>query len=222
MWPTLPHCQPWSPDTGTGASHCSVGACRNFCHQHHQQEWLSVPTAAMKCWAHVSCPKAKRNTCTYKMPGLEGGTWEFEPSWLGSKTRGSNFCEAVYKRVMLLYHFKDQMRQANSTTSKPNTTSRHCVTIRKIQKRIAWLIYRQNKTIYTINTVLEITKCCSEGRQGGPRVTAHPRARTAPCGAVWLHADSEEGWGRRAASDSPRPHPAPPSFFPLEAAHQSS
>lgn len=49
------------------------------------------------------------------------------------------------------------------------------------------------------------------------------RAITAPCEAMWLHADSDWWWRRRAKSESPRPHPVPPSFFFfLEAARRSS
>lgn len=40
-----------------------------------------------------------------------------------------------------------------------------------------------------------------------------------PCGCMLTQIGGGEGGG---ASESPRPHPAPPSFFRLEAAHQSS
>lgn len=42
------------------------------------------------------------------------------------------------------------------------------------------------------------------------------RAITAPCEAMWLHADSDWWWRRRAKSESPRPHPVPPSFFSFQ------
>ena len=40
-----------------------------------------------------------------------------------------------------------------------------------------------------------------------------------PCGCMLTQTG---GGGQGGASESSRPHPAPPSFFPLEAAHQFS
>lgn len=67
----------------------------------------------------------------------------------------------------------------------------------------------------------EITKCFNEGRLGGSGMPTHQELslpHVGPCGCML----TQTGGGGGRASESSKPHPAPPSFFPLEAAHQFS